>query len=186
MNVHARCFKHTQPNSWWSSLQKWSHDEYIVVVEPSTVNNSSSKNKPQNLAPKICNFTHVLMAEWEWNPGARKKKKKRNLVGLHCRLQAASPCVTLTVYSDINPLGLCHSGSSRDKVGDLAVELIIFVRLHHLHVEITTNWIQPTGLSRYTGHDFHWKAKTFGKAQDKGRKGRGMKKPKAQSTLSTK
>ncbi len=65
----------------------------------------------------------------------------------------------LTVNSDFNSVGLGHPGSSRNKVGNLTVEIIIFVLLHNLQAQLTRNRVQTAGFSCDAGHYFHpWKA----------------------------
>lgn len=54
--------------------------------------------------------------------------------------------MTPTEYSDVDTFGLHHLNGCRDKVGDLAVEVFINVGLCHLHVQVTPNRVQTTGL----------------------------------------
>lgn len=61
----------------------------------------------------------------------------------------------LTVYSDVNTVGLSHPDSSGDKVRDLAVELIIFVLLRHLHPQLTPDREQFAGFDCDAGSYFH-------------------------------
>lgn len=63
--------------------------------------------------------------------------------------------VRLTVYSDVNTVGLSHPGSSRNEVRDLAVELIIFVLLRHLHSQLAPNREQSAGFNCDAESYFH-------------------------------
>lgn len=81
----------------------------------------------------------------------------------------------LTVYSDVNTVGLDHPGSSRNKVSDFAVELSVFVLLLHLQAQLARHWEQTTGFSSDAGrYVHHWKNENTNR-QGKEREGNGEK-----------
>lgn len=93
--------------------------------------------------------------------------------------------VTPTEYSDVDTFGLHHLHGSRDKVGDLAVEVIIIVDLCHLHVQLTADRVETTGLYGDGGNYVHgWvRKKTY---LEKTQEGRGRETDRSRlTTLST-
>lgn len=80
----------------------------------------------------------------------------------------------LTVYSDVNAVGLGHPDSSRNKVADLAVEVVIFVLFNHLQTQFAPDWEQTAGFSRDAGLDYNLWVKPQRDTRKGKKKGRKM------------
>lgn len=94
--------------------------------------------------------------------------------------------VTPTEYSDVDTFGLHHLHGSRDRVGDLTVEVFINVVLCHLHAQVTPDRVQKTGLCGDGENYVHgWvRKKTY---LEKTQEGRGRETDRSHlTTLSTK
>lgn len=124
---------------------------------------------------KILNYYLISLTYQTWKPyeAAIRGQSDHEVPKEHCKVWRdyqnflKNVAVKLTVNCDVNATCFSHPGFSRNEVGDLAVELSIFVVLLHLLLQLTRDWVQITRLTG--GREIHvhlWRTQRY--LQDEG------------------